>query len=179
MLQRVGIAQALINEPEVVFLDEPMSGLDPLGRREIRELVLRLRDRGCTVFFSSHVLADAEALCSRVAILAGGRLVAAGPLSEILAFEVRGWELVIAGVTDGALEQARQRGHIVRATPLGPERYALELLPLVPPEQILAALVAQGAHLVSLNPLRATLEDYFVRQVAAAPTERGLEPVRS
>ena len=80
MLQRVGIAQALINDPEVVFLDEPMSGLDPLGRRDIRTLILRLRDRGCTVFFSSHVLSDAEALCSRVAILAGGRLVTAGRL---------------------------------------------------------------------------------------------------
>ena len=78
MLQRVGIAQALINEPEVVFLDEPMSGLDPIGRREIRELILQLRERGCTVFFSSHVLSDAEALCSRVAILVGGRLAAEG-----------------------------------------------------------------------------------------------------
>src|SRR5690349_315438 len=88
MVQRVGIAQALINDPEVVFLDEPMSGLDPLGRREVRELILRLRARGCTVFFSSHVLSDAEALCSRVAVLAKGRLVAEGPLSEILAFQV-------------------------------------------------------------------------------------------
>ena len=75
MLQRVGIAQALINDPELVILDEPMSGLDPLGRRDVRSLILRLRDRGCTVFFSSHVLSDAEALCSRVAILANGRLV--------------------------------------------------------------------------------------------------------
>src|SRR5204863_3085221 len=106
MLQRVGIAQALINEPQVIFLDEPMSGLDPLGRREIRELILRLRDRGTTVFFSSHVLSDAEALCSRVAILAKWRLVAQGPLSEILAFKVRGWELVVSGVGDAALAQA-------------------------------------------------------------------------
>src|SRR5688572_32141053 len=87
MIQRVGIAQALLNDPEVLFFDEPMSGLDPLGRREIRHLILRLRDRGCTVFFSSHVLADAETLCSRVAIVAGGRLAAAGSLSEILAFQ--------------------------------------------------------------------------------------------
>ena len=82
MLQRVGLAQALINEPELVFLDEPMSGLDPLGRRDVRALILELRDRGCTVFFSSHILSDAEALCSRVAILVGGQLVTSGALSE-------------------------------------------------------------------------------------------------
>src|SRR6202043_2458513 len=90
MLQRVGIAQALINDPELVILDEPMSGLDPIGRRDVRTLILRLRDRGCTVFFSSHVLSDAEALCSRVAILAKGRLVTTGRLTEILAFRAHG-----------------------------------------------------------------------------------------
>src|SRR6185436_18213442 len=83
MLQRVGIAQALINDPELVILDEPMSGLDPLGRRDVRSLILGLRDAGVTVFFSSHVLSDAEALCTRVAILAKGRLVTQGRLSEI------------------------------------------------------------------------------------------------
>src|SRR5829696_1416173 len=96
MVQRVGIAQALINDPEVVFLDEPMSGLDPLGRREVRNLILSLRDRGCTVFFSSHVLSDAEALCNRVAVLARGRLVANGRISDLQAFDVRGWELVLS-----------------------------------------------------------------------------------
>src|SRR6476646_7604013 len=103
MLQRVGIAQALINDPELVILDEPMSGLDPLGRRDVRSLILGLRDRGCTVFFSSHVLSDAEALCSRVAILAHGRLAASGGLHELLAFQARGWELVLANVTPAAL----------------------------------------------------------------------------
>src|SRR2546428_2432032 len=94
MLQRVGIVQALINDPELVIFDEPMSGLDPLGRRDVRALILRLRDKGCTVFFSSHVLSDAEALCSRVAILARGRLVASVHLKDMTAFQNRGWELV-------------------------------------------------------------------------------------
>ena len=163
MLQRVGIAQALINEPEVVFLDEPMSGLDPLGRREVRALVLRLRDEGRTIFFSSHILADAEALCSRVAIVAGGRLTAAGLLGDMLAFDVRGWELVVSQVTPALLE--RVRADIRRATPIAEGRYALEIAPDMPPERVLANLTAAGAQLVSLNPMRETLEDLFVRQV--------------
>src|SRR4029453_16348385 len=97
-IQRVGIGQALLNDPEVFFFDEPMSGLDPLGRREVRELILELRDQGRTVFFSSHILADAEALCSRVAVVAAGRLAAAGRLTDMLAFQVRGWELVMANL---------------------------------------------------------------------------------
>jgi ABC-2 type transport system ATP-binding protein len=178
MLQRVGIAQALINEPDVVFFDEPMSGLDPLGRREIRELILRLRDRGCTVFFSSHVLSDAEALCSRVAILAKGRLVSEGPLSDILAFKVHGWELVVSHLTEAALQHARSEAGVRRATELGPQRYALELPLTTAPEQVLAELVARGAQLVSLTPIRDTLEDFFVRQIATAPDERGLEAMQ-
>src|SRR5882762_5929881 len=166
MLQRVGIAQALINEPELVFLDEPMSGLDPLGRREIRQLILRLRDRGCTVFFSSHVLADAETLCSRVAILAKGRLVTAGRLSDMVAFKVRGWELVVSGLTDAALRETQARGHVTNVTRLAEGRYALELPLTPPPEETTAALIARGASLVSLTPVRDTLEDFFVRQVS-------------
>ena len=170
MLQRVGIAQALINEPEVVFLDEPMSGLDPLGRREVRHLILRLRDRGCTVFFSSHVLSDAETLCSRVAILAGGRLVAAGRMADLQAFQVHAWEMVLAKVTPGTLE--RHRGRITRATPLGGDRYSLEL-PLQPaPDVLLRELQAEGVQLVSLNPVRDTLEDFFVKSVGTRPSSR-------
>ena len=163
MLQRVGIAQALLNEPELVILDEPMSGLDPLGRRDVRALILRLRDRGCTVFFSSHVLSDAEALCSRVAILAKGRLVANGRLSDMLAFKARGWELVVANASDALVTSLSRR--VRRAVPIGDGRYSLELPLTPPPEQLLAELTTAGAHLVSLNPLRETLEDFFVQQV--------------
>ena len=172
MLQRVGIAQALVNDPEVVFLDEPMSGLDPLGRRDIRQLILRLRERGCTVFFSSHVLSDAQALCNRVAVLAGGRLAASGALSEILDVHARGWELVIARASDAVLARATAAG--VKATPLGDGRYTLDVPVDVAPEQLLTALVEAGAQPVSLSPVQETLEDFFVRQVGAAPKDRGL-----
>src|SRR5688572_21888091 len=101
MIQRVGIAQALVNDPELVILDEPMSGLDPLGRREVRELIMKLRDEGRTVLFSSHILSDAELLCTRVAILAKGRLVASGALTELTAAGRRGNEVVASNVTDG------------------------------------------------------------------------------
>ncbi|MGH9257015.1 MAG: ABC transporter ATP-binding protein, partial [Vicinamibacterales bacterium] len=155
--------------------DEPMSGLDPLGRREIRELILRLRGRGCTVFFSSHVLTDAEALCNRVAVLAGGRLAAVGQLTDLVAFEVRGWELVVAGLSEATLERAKSLGQVVRATSLGEQRYALELPLSVAPDRMLSDLTACGARLVSLNPVRETLEDFFLRQVGATPRDRGLE----
>jgi len=176
MLQRVGIAQALINEPELVILDEPMSGLDPLGRRDVRALILRLRDRGCTVFFSSHVLSDAETLCSRVAILAKGRLVTTGRLTDMLAFRARGWELVVAGASDALIGSFAARAR--RTVRIGEGRYSLELPLDPPPEQLLGALTAGGAHLVSLNPIRETLEDFFFEQVTApsvAAARRGLD----
>jgi len=165
MLQRVGLAQALINEPELVFLDEPMSGLDPLGRRDVRALILALRERGCTVFFSSHILSDAEALCSRVAIVVGGQLVTSGSLSEILAFEVSGWELVVADLVPGAVEAL---GSAVRkVTRISEGRYTIEVAPEAEPERLVSDLRSRGGRFVSLNPVRATLEDYFVQQVTA------------
>jgi ABC-2 type transport system ATP-binding protein len=179
MLQRVGIAQALINDPELVIFDEPMSGLDPLGRRDVRALILRLRDRGCTVFFSSHVLSDAEALCSRVAILAKGRLVAGGLLTELLPFRARGWELVVAGASEAAI--AKLGAHVLRSVRLAEGRYTLELPLDPPPERWLAELTSGGAHLISLNPLRQTLEDFFVQQVTApdvVAADRGLADPR-
>jgi ABC-2 type transport system ATP-binding protein len=164
MIQRVGIAQALLNDPEVVFLDEPMSGLDPLGRRDVRSLILELRDQGRTVFFSSHILADAEALCRHVAVLAGGRLAAAGTLSDILAFQVHGWELVISGLSPEVL--ARVTPRVRRATEISPGRYSLELSLDQAPDRMLLDLTAAGATLVSLNPMRDTLEDFFMKRVA-------------
>jgi ABC-2 type transport system ATP-binding protein len=166
----VGIAQALINDPEVVFLDEPMSGLDPIGRRDVRALMLGLRDKGCTLFFSSHILADAEVLCSRVAILAGGRLTATGRLTDLLAFEVRGWELIVSGLRPEVL--GRLDRLVQRATPISDGRYALELSRSAPLERVLGDVVAMGAQLVALNPIRTTLEDYFVERVAEAGAGR-------
>ncbi|HVB38159.1 MAG TPA: ABC transporter ATP-binding protein [Vicinamibacterales bacterium] len=165
MIQRVGIAQALLNDPELVIFDEPMSGLDPLGRRDVRQLILRLRDQGVTVFFSSHVLSDAEAVCGRVAILVRGRLAACGRLGELAPFQVRGWELVMADLDDARLDRVRDR--ILRATRIGEQRYALELALDAGPERLAAELAGAGASLVSLNPIRDTLEDFFVQQVTA------------
>jgi ABC-2 type transport system ATP-binding protein len=178
MLQRVGIAQALINQPELVIFDEPMSGLDPLGRRDVRALILRLRDTGCTVFFSSHVLSDAEALCNRVAILAKGRLITSGRLTDMLALRARGWELVVAGANEALIASLGTR--VRRAVRISEGRYTLELPLDPPPERLLAELTAGGAHLTSLNPIRETLEDVFVESVTApdvVSTNRGLDHV--
>jgi ABC-2 type transport system ATP-binding protein len=166
MIQRVGIAQALLNDPEVIFLDEPMSGLDPLGRRDVRALILELRDQGRTVFFSSHILSDAEALCRRVAVVAGGRLAAVGRLSEILAFQVRGWELVVSDVPPEMLDRVRPT--VQRVLEISPGRYTFVLPTDASPDRLLSELVARGAKLVSLNPLHDTLEDYFLKRVAEA-----------
>jgi len=170
MLQRVGIAQALINEPELVIFDEPMSGLDPLGRRDVRALILSLRDKGVTVFFSSHVLSDAEALCSRVAILAKGRLVTTGRLSDMLAFQIQGWELVASHVGAELVQSLEKRAR--KVVKLGEGRYSIDL-PVEPaPDHLIAELSQRGARLVSVNPIRETLEDFFVREVTS-PEVRG------
>ena len=173
MVQRVGIAQAIVNEPEVVFFDEPMSGLDPLGRRDVRQLMLRLRDRGCTVFFSSHILSDAETLCSQVAIIAQGKLATSGRLSDVLGTDVLGWELVVDRVSPDGLALLRAKARALTELPDG--RYAADLPPNQP-EAALQELSAAGAQVVSLNPLRKTLEDVFVTHVvkAAARETAGL-----
>ena len=170
MVQRVGIAQALLNDPEVVFLDEPMSGLDPLGRRDIRALILSLRDRGTTVFFSSHILSDAETLCSRVAIVAGGRLATTGRLRDMEGYEVRGWEIVMSEVSPELA--ARVAGHVTRSTAVAERRYTFELPKDVRPEPFIADLAGAGATLVSVSPLHTTLEEIFVQQVSRAGSAR-------
>jgi ABC-2 type transport system ATP-binding protein len=168
MVQRVGIAQVLINDPALVILDEPMSGLDPIGRREVRELILQLRDEGRTVLFSSHILSDAELLCSRVAILAKGKLVASGALAELTSggaagAATRGWEVVAANLTPTLVDRVRAR--VRRATAIADGRFSLELGPDERPEPFVAELAAAGASLVSVAPLRTTLEDVFLERV--------------
>src|SRR6266478_4276139 len=106
MLQRVGLAQALVNNPEIVFLDEPMSGLDPIGRREVRDLIAALRQEGKTVFMCSHILSDIEVLCDRVAILKRGKLAHVGALSELLVRESGKIEVIASRVDAMALRQA-------------------------------------------------------------------------
>jgi ABC-2 type transport system ATP-binding protein len=164
MIQRVGIAQAILNRPDIVFFDEPMSGLDPLGRHDVRQLLLGLRDRGCTVFFSSHILSDAETLCSQVAVIAQGKLAAAGRLSEIVGLEVQGWELVVDSVPPDVLTLLRSRARAVTA--LGDGRWAVEL-PSLAPDAVLAQVTSSGARVVSLNPVRQSLEQYFMAHVAS------------
>ena len=169
MLQRVGVAQALLNDPEVVFLDEPLAGLDALGRRAVRSLLLSLREEGRTLFLSSHILSDAEVLCSRIAILDRGRLVAAGRMGD-LGLEVRGWELVAAGVTPAqitAMEPAVQS-----VTRVDDGRCLIALPRSRPPERILSELIRGGARILALHPQHETLEEFFVRTIAGRAAER-------
>ena len=170
MLQRVGLAQALLNDPELVVLDEPMSGLDPIGRHEVRALILKLRDEGRTVLFSSHILSDAETLCRRVAILAGGRLVAGGRLGDLTELRIRGWEVVVGDVDEAAVR--RLETVATRIDAIADRRFTLELPLEHPPERVLGDLLALGGHLLSVQPLRETLEDYFVEHVRAATGSR-------
>jgi ABC-2 type transport system ATP-binding protein len=171
MVQRVGLAQALVNHPELIVLDEPMSGLDPVGRREVRELILELRDEGRTVLFSSHILSDAELLCTAVGILNRGRLVASGPLHELTSDRVSGWE-VVAAIGDTALA-SRLTTQAMRSREMTAGRYRFELGSDAAPEPFITELAAGGGRLVSVNPVRTTLEDVFVRALSSSPAVGG------
>lgn len=164
MVQRLGLAQAIVNDPALVILDEPMSGLDPIGRREVRELILELRDAGRTVLFSSHILSDAEMLCSRVAILSRGRLVASGTTSDLTSGQTRGWEITASQLTPAAV--AALQPQTTKAVRITHGRYTFELSADQRPEPVVAELAARGATLEAVTPLRATLEDVFVERVS-------------
>lgn len=162
MLQRLGLAQALINDPAVLFLDEPMSGLDPLGRREVRTLMEDWRRQGKTVFFSTHILSDAEALCDRVAILNAGRVTEAGKLADLLQQRSRAFEIELTGVTPALLQAVQPFSESLIPTSAGGR---LRVATVTQVEQVLALLPLHGGQLVSVNPVRESLEALFVREV--------------
>ncbi len=160
MLQRVGLAQAIINDPEVVFLDEPMSGLDPIGRREVRDLISALRQEGKTVFMCSHILSDIEVLCDRVAILKAGKLAHLGELSD-LQQQVSVVEIVVSGTTETALKPFLPQGNNFHLTP-SPAGLRIEVPDEKDIDVVIAALRKAGGKLVSVQPLKQSLEELFL-----------------
>src|SRR5712691_6799196 len=163
MLQRVGLAQALINNPEIVFLDEPMSGLDPIGRREVRDLIASLRQEGKTVFMCSHILSDIEVLCDRVAILKRGRLAHVGNLDEL---RRRAGDSNIVEVIATATDVETFQSHlpdnnrvVVGATASG---LRIQVADESEVDSVIVALRKAGGKLVSVQPVRQSLEELFV-----------------
>ena len=165
MLQRVGLAQSLINEPEIVFMDEPMSGLDPVGRREIRELIASLREKGLTVFMSTHILSDIEALCDEVAILRNGKLAASGNLNDLLvnSGEHRMLEVSVQGVAADAIREQIEfiAGATISAKPNGANIQILDESDL---DAVLTITRDAGGHLISVQPVKQSLEELFVKE---------------
>ncbi len=162
MVQRLGIAQALVNDPELIVLDEPMSGLDPLGRREVRDLILQLGQEGKTILLSTHILSDAEAVCDRVGILNRGRLQGCGDLRKILGLQAESTEIVLEDPGPEVL--GKLRPYVASIVRTG-ERVRLE----VPAESHLSTTLDRALRLhttiVSVNPVKVSLEDYFMTQV--------------
>jgi len=171
MLQRVGIAQAIIHDPEIVFLDEPMSGLDPVGRRDVRELIQHLKDQGKTIFFSTHILSDAEALCDRVGIIHKGELRGVGVVNDFRSSVTDNTEVIWLGagalgsVTD-LVSDTHITGDTVRGTVQSDNL-----------DRLLEKLRQQRARLISVTPINRTLEDYFLAQTREKEEEK--EAVRS
>ena len=165
MLQRVGLAQSLINDPDVVFLDEPMSGLDPVGRREIRELIAGLRDKGVTVFMSTHILSDIEALCDEVAILRSGKLAAQGDLNELLADDDahRSLEIVVQGLD---AESIRDRIEFIAGASISPKPNGAVIVVAddTDVEAVLEIARTARGHLVAVRPVKQSLEELFIKQ---------------
>lgn len=165
MLQRVGIAQSLINDPELVFMDEPMSGLDPVGRRDIRELIAGLRDKGTTVFMSTHILSDIEALCDEVAILRSGRLAATGRLEDLLrdSGDANSLEVNVQGVSADTIREQIEfiAGAKLMAKPNGA---MIEVLDEADIDAVLQITRKAGGRLTSVQPVKQSLEELFVKE---------------
>ena len=164
MLQRLGLAQALVNDPELVVLDEPMTGLDPIGRKEIRDLMAELGAEGRTVFFSTHILPDVELLCDRVGIIAAGRLRDVGRLGSLLSPRVLETEVVLDVPPGVDPQRLAALAREVRGTGGG----TVALLDEGKVDEFLRAALAAGARVVSVAPRKESLEDLFLRQVAAS-----------
>jgi len=158
MLQRVGIAQAILHEPRVIFLDEPMSGLDPIGRREVRDLIEGLKRQGRTVFFSTHILSDAEALCDRVAVVHKGELRGIGVIADLTSTVEARVEVVWQGDVPPDLRALTAECHVT-----GDMARAVVAEPQL--DAAIDAVRRAGLRLVSVTPIRATLEDYFVQKL--------------
>ena len=166
MQQRLGIAQALVGDPAFVVLDEPMSGLDPIGRKEIRDLILELKRRGKTVFFSTHILPDVETLCDRVGVIIEGRLRDVGRLGDLLSPRTRSVELT--AIVPAPAREAVARGKLLRQDG---ERLTLSFDDEAAADEALKALLGAGGRLVACTPHRETLEDFFMRRLAVAASE--------
>ncbi|HEX2657348.1 MAG TPA: ABC transporter ATP-binding protein, partial [Polyangia bacterium] len=160
MLQRIGIAQALMGDPEIVVLDEPMTGLDPLGRKDVRDLILELRREGKTVMFSTHILPDVEMTCDRVAIVVGGRVASVGRLAALLSPRILSTEVVLKPAADGALPALPDGARRLPAA----DDVAVELPADANVDAFLRAALAAGGAVLSVTPRRESLEDLFVRQ---------------
>jgi ABC-2 type transport system ATP-binding protein len=166
MLQRLGVAQALINDPDLVILDEPMSGLDPIGRREVKDLIMSVKQRGATVFFSSHILSDAEALCDRVCLLVDGKLRLQASVDELLDERVEYWQAASEGLAADALP-----GYEAQTTQGDLTFYRLGTEDEV--DRWVDAVRGAGGRVYRVTPQRATLEDYFVATVEDARGANG------
>ncbi len=160
MLQRIGLAQALINEPEFVILDEPLGGLDPLGRKEIRDIILGLRAAGRTVLFTSHILQDIEMICDRVAIIVGGRILSQGRLSDLVSEKILFTEITLAGVDDASLADFGDRLQTREG------RTLLKVFDETRVQPLLDLVRERGGRIHALVPRTQTLEDIFVDTVA-------------
>jgi len=160
MLQRIGLAQTLLNNPTVVILDEPLGGLDPFGRKEMRDIILSLKEKGVTVFFSSHILSDVETICDRVAILYKGRLKALGKLGELLSAKINEWEITAEGLEESKISDLKP--HIKKLITQGKEIFIVLDKPDILPT-VLDRINRENARLISLVPRKETLEEYFIR----------------